>query len=316
MIQLAPSLAPSEAPADSPLLYAVVATYRRPEVAVAAVGALLRQTRPPDGIVVVENSPEAQLDEAFADPTVEIVRPGYNSGAAGGFAIGADAALARGATHVMLVDDDCILDVEAVGRLEEAITDRVPGAVVGPVVVAPDDETLVWDVHRPDGSRYEGASALPAHPIPTRDLAFHGLTVSAEALRAAGGPRRDLFFGGPDVEFCLRLAAHGYAIFYCPDARATHHEAAYRRFWFLGNRKVPAGTPGHRYYVLRNRLLMWRLYHRDPPLTGIGKVVAREVTGALLASGRWGRLRLLGRAIREGMTGDPHRAMTNAVPLR
>src|SRR5690606_13460715 len=164
--------------------------------------------------------------------------------------------------------------------------------------------------------KYLDPSALPAHPIPTRDLAFHALTVSAEAIRAAGGPRADLFFGGPDVEFCLRLAHHGYAIFYLPQLRVYHHAANYRGFWFMGRRKVPAGTPGHRYYVLRNRLLMWRMYRRDTVVAGVGMVIAREFTGALLSSQRWERLKLLTRAIRDAAVGDPNRTMANAVPLR
>jgi rhamnosyltransferase len=147
-------------------------------------------------------------------------------------------------------------------------------------------------------------------------MAFHALTVSAEAIRKAGGPRADLFFGGPDVEFCLRLAHHGYALFYLPELRVTHHEANYRRFWLFGSRKVPAGTPGHRYYVLRNRLLMWRMYHRDGVMGGVATVIARELTGALLASDRLPRLRLLAQAIRDAAIGDPKRKMVNAVPLR
>ncbi len=296
-------------------LHAVVATYRRPDVARGAVEALLAQTRPPDRVLLVENSPEPEFHGVFPEERVEVIRPGRNTGAAGGFGIGAEAALARGATHVVLVDDDCILAPDALERLERHATGDLEGAVVGPVVVAPDGESLVWEVYRPDGRRYPGRSALPRHPVPTRDLAFHGITVSAEALRVAGGPRQDLFFGGPDVEFCLRLAAHGYAIFYCPDAVATHHAVPYRPFWLLGRRKVVSGTPGHRYYVLRNRLLMWRLYRRDPVTRGVVRLLAREVAGALVLGDRVRRLRLLGAALRDGLIGDPRRTLTNVVPL-
>jgi rhamnopyranosyl-N-acetylglucosaminyl-diphospho-decaprenol beta-1,3/1,4-galactofuranosyltransferase len=296
-------------------LFAVVATYLRPEVATRAVQVLLAQSRPPDGIVLVENSPDAAFEGVFDPAIVTVVRPGYNAGAAGGFGIGADVALDLGATHVMLVDDDCFLHADAVERVLANLRDRIPGAVTGPVVVGADGDTLVWEIPRPGGGWYRRRSELPEHPLPARDLAFHGITVSAEALRVAGGPRKDLFFGGPDVEFCLRLAAHGYTIFYCPDAVATHHEVNYRHFWFFGDRKVTAGTPGHRYYVLRNRLLMWRLYHRDPMTIGIGKVIVRELAFAVIASDRRRRLALLATAVRHGLFGDPLRPMENAVSL-
>ncbi|MCK9486805.1 MAG: glycosyltransferase [Dehalococcoidia bacterium] len=296
-------------------LFAAVATYNRPDVAERAVRALLDQTRPPDGIVVVENSAEPQFEGRFPPHQVEVIRPGRNTGAAGGFGIGAQEALARGATHVVFVDDDCILHPTTLARIEHHVTRDLRGAVVGPVVVAPDGEALVWDVYRADGRAYAGRSVLPCHPLPTRDMAFHGLTVSAKALRTAGGPRPDLFFGGPDVEFSLRLAAHGYSLFYLPDAVATHHAVPYHTFWWFGPRKVVAGTPGHRYYVLRNRLLMWRMYRRDPAITGVGRLLAREVVGALVLGDRARRLRLLASALRDGLVGDPFRTLDNAVPL-
>lgn len=314
-VQSAPH--PAAAPPDQATrLVAVVATYRRPEVARGAIDALRQQTRPPDLIILVENSPEHDFTDVYPPAEVEVVHTGSNTGAAGGFGIGSEVALDRGATHIVLVDDDCILAPDALAGIERAITEQVPGAVIGPAVVTPDGRSLVWDIYRPNGGKYGSPDDLPEYPVPTRDLAFHGLTFSAEAVRVAGPPRADLFFGGPDVEFCLRLAHHGYAIFYLPQVRATHHAANYRRFWFLGQRKVPAGTPGHRYYVLRNRLLMWRMYRRDGVIDGIVKVVAREVTGALLVDRRRERLALLWQAVREAASGDPKRPMANAVPLR
>lgn len=306
----------NETPSTGPArIFAAVATYNRPDVAERCVRALLTQTRPPDGVIVVENSAEPGFAGRFPPHLVEVVRPGRNTGAAGGFGIGVDVALERGATHVTLVDDDCILHPTALEVIERHVTRDLVGAVVGPVIVAPDGETLVWDVYRPDGKPYDGRSALPAHPVPTRDFAFHGVTISAEALRKAGGPRKDFFFGGPDVEFSLRLAANGYALFYLPDATATHPRVPYRHFWWFGDRKVVAGTPGHRYYVLRNRLLMWRMYRRDSALIGVGKLLAREVAGALVLGDRLKRLRLLTTALRDGLVGDPLRPLDNAVPL-
>src|SRR5690606_39273482 len=116
------------------------------------------------------------------------------------------------------------------------------------------------DIYNPDGRPYRNRSELPKHPIPTRSFANHGILVSADVIRRLGGPRKDLFFGGEDVEFCRRLAAGGIRLLYVPNAHALHHPVNYLRFRFFGTRKVPAGTPGHRYYVLRNNLLTWRMY--------------------------------------------------------
>lgn len=307
---------PAATPAAHPRLYAVVATYQRPQVATRAVQALLDQARPPDGIILVENALTPELDGAFPADQVETICTGANLGAAGGFGVGADVALERGATHVVFVDDDCILRPDALQAIERHIIDGPLDAVLGPIIVGPGTNRLVWPIERPDGSLYARQDDLPLHPLRADHLAFHGLTVSAQALRRSGGPRKDLFFGGPDVEFGLRLGAHGYPIYYCPDAVAEHHEVDYRHFWLFGPRKLPAGTPGHRYYVLRNRLLMWRIYRRQSAIMGVGREVLRETVGALISRDRrWQRLRLLGAAIRDGMIGDPHRNLDNAVSL-
>ena len=66
-------------------LIAVVATYRRPAVAREAIEALRGQTRPPDGIVLVENSSERDFTGVYDAGEVEVVHTGWNAGAAGGF---------------------------------------------------------------------------------------------------------------------------------------------------------------------------------------------------------------------------------------
>ncbi|MEZ4502010.1 MAG: glycosyltransferase [Dehalococcoidia bacterium] len=292
---------------------AVVATFGRVNEARGAIDALLAQTRPPDHIVLVENTPEPMMAGMYPASQVEAICTGENTGAAGGFSIGGDLALERGATHVLYVDDDCVLERRC---LEVLLTKAgaLPDCALGAVVVSPEGE-IVWDLHRPDGSAYSSVDELPDTVIPTRELAFHALLVPAEPLRRAGGPRTDLFFGGVDIEFSLRLAAGGLPLFYCPGALATHHAVNYRHFWFLGDRKVPTGTPGHRYYVLRNRLLMWRLYRRDSFLRGVGVVTLRELVTMAFSPNRGLRTKLLARAVREAMIGDPHRPFTRDVPL-
>ena len=294
-------------------VFAVVPTFRRPDVARRCVEGLLAQTRPPDRIIVVENTPEPELVDAFGSPAVEVVHPGWNTGAAGGFGIGADVAVEQGATHVLFVDDDCLLEQHTIERLLVHLP-YLRDAALGPVVTS-DGETLVWEVYRPDGRPYRCRSELPGHPIPTRSFANHGLLVSADAIRRLGGPRKDLFFGGEDVEFCMRLAAGGIRLFYCPDAWAMHHPLRYRRFWFFGWRQVVDGSPGHRYYVLRNRLILWRLHHRDSPITGVVRPIAAEFLGLMASTSRLRRARLLMAAVRDGLLRSPSRTLRNDVPL-
>lgn len=293
---------------------AVVTTFNRPDQARRSIGALLNQTRPPELIILVENTDAPDLANAFPPHQVEAHCTGSNTGAAGGFAFGGEIAVQRGATHVMYVDDDCILDSKATEALM-ARAASLEHTALGAVIVS-EDGNFVWELFGPDGTQYNTPSDLADTLIPTRAFAFHAILVPTEDLQVAGQPRTDLFFGGVDLEFSLRLAANGVSLFYVPGARAIHHEAEYHRFWFLGPRKVASGTPGHRYYVLRNRLLMWRLYHRDSFMVGVGVVVLRELSAIAFSGQRLHRLGLLTRAFKEGMFGNPHRIMPKDVPLR
>src|SRR5690606_11231270 len=116
-------------------IVAVVPTFQRPQVAKHCVEALRKQTRPPARINVVENSRQAQLADSFRAPDVEVVHPGWNTGAAGGFGLGTEIALQRGATHVLLVDDDCLLDRTAIEYLC-ASAGSLQGTAVGPIVTS------------------------------------------------------------------------------------------------------------------------------------------------------------------------------------
>lgn len=292
---------------------AVVVTFNRPDEARRAVAGLLNQTRPPDRIILVENAETPDLSDAFPPDLVEAVVTGYNAGAAGGFAFGGEIALARGATHVMYVDDDCVLDERAV----EVLTSRISAlehTALGAVIVSPEGE-LVWELHRPDGRLYSTPADLPETLVPTRYLAFHAILVSAEDLRTAGQPRTDLFFGGVDIEFCLRLASNGVSLFYVPGAWGTHHAAYFHRFWLFGWRRVSTGTPGHRYYVMRNRILMWRMYRRDSFAVAVGVWAVKELAAVPFGGQPLRRLWLLARAFKDGLFGDPLRAMPRDIPL-
>ena len=48
------------------------------------------------------------------------------------------------------------------------------------------------------------------------------LAVRREAVERAGPPDPSFVMYGEDLEWCLRLRAHGYSVWHCPDATAVH----------------------------------------------------------------------------------------------
>ena len=87
---------------------AVIVTSRRPEPLQALLGALARQSRPVDHVIVVDNNPECSVADLVAGYSgASTYVPSWHSlGSAGGLALGALTALARGAAWVWFFDDD------------------------------------------------------------------------------------------------------------------------------------------------------------------------------------------------------------------
>src|SRR5581483_11127319 len=91
-----------------PTVVAVLVTYNRRDLLTEALGALGRQTRPLDAVLVVDNASNDGTPDLVRDrfPAVELVSLRRNTGGAGGFAAGVACALDRGADLVWLMDDD------------------------------------------------------------------------------------------------------------------------------------------------------------------------------------------------------------------
>jgi rhamnosyltransferase len=93
-----------------------------------------------------------------------------------------------------------------------------------------------------------------------------GNLVSLEAAAAVGGFDDSLFIDYVDHDFCLRLRRHGYQILEATRATLLHSLGAMERRRFLFVRVHVTNHPVvRRYYMSRNRLIVWRRYWRAEP---------------------------------------------------
>jgi GT2 family glycosyltransferase len=171
---------------------AVVVTFDAPDAAAQCVAALEAQTRPPMGIVVVDNHGARPVDpevlRALTTVPVDVLRTDDNLGPAGGYAVGLRRAIETDAHHYWLMDDDVHPDPGCLEALLAAASDR-PSAVLGPAVV--DAES---------GERADG-------------WGWWGVLVPREAVLTVGFPQEDLFWGLEDQEYLRdRLPLAGYPL--------------------------------------------------------------------------------------------------------
>ncbi len=210
---------------------AVVVAWNRATILSDTLDALERQTRPLDGLVVVDN---ASMD---ATPVViaahrgvtRVVRMPVNTGGAGGFAAGIAAALDTGTDLVWIMDDDTVPQPDALERLLEARA----GYRGTPAVLACRADWVDGREHpmnRPRARPWlERDQRLHAEEIGTqavRTCSFVAALLDARAIHEDGLPMADFFLWNDDFEYTGRLLRHRVGL-YVPAARVEHRTAAF-----------------------------------------------------------------------------------------
>ncbi len=289
----------------SPRLHCVVVTHKRPDGLAAVVESLGAQTRVPDTLVLVDNENAPHVDLVARDHRARghdtiVLRPGDNTGPAGGTALAMRWLLDNGADDddwIARLDDDrpaprpdLLAELERFGT-EQRTLDPSVGAVgvVGSrydwdrarLVRVGDDELV-----GPVDVDYVATGCFPAF--------------SVDAVREVGTLDPELFHGSTEVEYGLRLRSAGRRI------------VAHGRLWReLGRATADTAGPRarlgpwnwRRYYSLRNQIHMLRNAGRTDvaikviAIRAIGKPAVNFFRSPRLASQhlRWNL-----RAVRDG----------------
>ena len=277
---------------------AVVVTYNRSRLLLECLDALLRQTRPPDRIILVDNaSNDGTLDALEAggylkQPTIDLVRLNRNTGGAGGFHEGLKRAMELGVDWMWIMDDDAEPYPDALEIMMPAFARSGIGGVANLTLGLdgkPQLEHRGWlrlcgltpRAHQAiDGSRLDGEMEISF-------ASFVGLAVHRSAVEQVGLPRRELFIKGDDLEYCLRLERLG-PIILVPASKIRHKDgvaAGYqtRRRFGMSSARVPIEKLWLNYFSLRN--LIWMRRQRCGPVAALLYSIrqyARAVLGILV----------------------------------
>ena len=252
--------------------------------------ALLRQTRPLQEIVVIDNgsrdTTRQLLEKGYPQVTV-LGMPG-NLGAAGAWSEGlAYAALKKRHDWIWAFDDDSVPDAGALEGLLQAIEPDSCGGKTGMIAMLP--------VHQETGISYppllwrEGFHRPPAEmlgqPVWFTDLAIaSGLLISRELVKEIGLPRSDFFMDFFDFEYCLRARSHGYKIAVVSSVQLNHsvgnaHHVRLPGFSALWSNHAP----WREYYIIRNMIYMaWWLYPTAATKRFVLRHTARHACASLL----------------------------------
>jgi rhamnopyranosyl-N-acetylglucosaminyl-diphospho-decaprenol beta-1,3/1,4-galactofuranosyltransferase len=292
-------------PEGAPRVWAVVVTYNRRDLLAQALGAVISQTHPVAGVVVVDNaSTDATAEMVARDfPDAHLVELAANTGGAGGFAAGIGVAQAFGPELIWAMDDDTVPHEDALAELVRA-RQRYPGP--SPVLLAsrvvwtdgrdhPMNTPRTWGQASP--MEVSDAAAVGARPI--RSASFVSVLLDASTVAERGLPVADYFLWNDDFEFSTRLIRGRRAIA-VPTSVVVHHTRVF------GD---TAADPGDRfYYEVRNKI--W-LFTRSRSLGSVEKLLFGAATGrrwvrtAVASSDRCRLGRAFARGLRDGVLTEP-----------
>lgn len=294
---------------DTPKVAAVVVTYNRLGLLKRVLEALERQTMPLDHLYVIDNASddgtrEYLAERAWARPT-SVITGSINTGGAGGFTRGIEAAYTGQADLFWLMDDDTVPHPDALERLVEGWEGarELRGGAAPSFACS----QVLWT----DGSLCEMNTPQPTWDWPrpivagkdwvdVKSCSFVSCMVSREAVEAVGLPYREYFIWFDDAEYTLRLARWRPGVF-VPSSQVDH---------LLGqNRGVNWGDVNEKNiwkfeHGIRNQLsAAWSL--RQPHLA---VELAENVVGQMRGAGVPNRLKMrLARAAVRGLVFHPRK---------
>jgi len=229
-------------------LDALVLHYDTPAETTACVASLARSTRRLDRVWLLDNGSATAPARTLGLGDVELVELPHNLGFAGGCNEGLSRAFADGADAVLLLNSDAQLLPDALGWLEQALTDDARVAVVAPVVRRPDGivESAGIDFSGLTGRMRlrDAGRAEPGSGAPVAAVAGTAMLVRATALAEVGLFDAAYFYGFEDLDLGLRLQEAGWRSVVERRAGCVH----------LGSRSIGAASPTRLYFALRNHL--------------------------------------------------------------
>lgn len=251
-------------PARERRIAAIIPTWRKPADALEAVESLRTGTLAPSLIILLDNgSGDGSIDRlrggTAGSAEVEVVGLPENLGFARAVNRGIERAVAGGATHLLLMNDDAVVDRTCIERLADALDGDDSLGMAAPRILYHGDPARVWQGE----GRYSRLRAgvvsteknrLVAECAPgSRRVTFATgcvLLIRRSLIDDVGPLDERFYFYGEDVEFGRRAQRAGRGIIYVPEAVARHK---------IENVARDRTSPFVLYHLARSHVLRLRL---------------------------------------------------------
>lgn len=197
---------------------AILVTYNRLELLKVSLDSLMKQTYEINKIIIVNNNSTDGTKEYLNEinnKNIEIINLTDNIGGAGGFYTGIKYAANKGYDYLWIMDDDTIVEDDALENLVQGIDlllnkDKKIGFVCSNVLYK-DNTPCLMNIPKVEKVWNED---LEAGIVKVKSASFVSLLVNCDAIRKVGLPIKEFFIWGDDVEYTKRLSREygGYII--------------------------------------------------------------------------------------------------------
>jgi rhamnosyltransferase len=263
-------------------------------------------------VVLVDNASEGDWHPVLAESLsrrggVLLAQP-HNLGLAAAQNIGIDWARSNGFRYVLLLDQDSEPGAGMVASLVQALQALVTNqvAAVGPRFhdLREDRDAPFVRIGFPLNRKLWCAS--DTQQVACDFLISSGTLIPLEVLDRVGSMDEGLFIDNVDLEWGFRARAKGYALYGVCAATMHHRLGDDRRALPFGIGQIVVHGPLRLYYMMRNRLLLYRMPHTPVAWVAqdVPRVLAKLFLFGVLIGPRLRNLRCMLRGLRDGLHGQ------------
>jgi GT2 family glycosyltransferase len=232
-----------------PITYIVILNWKRPSDTLSCIRAAQQTRRPRSHIVVVDNASSDGSTRIIrhAFPNLPLITNEKNLGYSGGNNVGIRYALSHGADHVLILNNDALLEPDTLGYLVRTMEPDV--AAVGGKVYLHKDHQRLWAAGECFARRsYPYDHGQFDQPRPVAYAVGCCILLNAVSLQEIGLFDEAFFLVHEEKEWCWRARQAGYQVIYQPQAVTYHsNDRSFTNTW----------SPIYHYLSARNELLFW-----------------------------------------------------------
>jgi GT2 family glycosyltransferase len=243
-------------------LAVIVLNWNAAADTIRCVGEVASWTHLKPVIWVVDNgSTDGSADLISREcPDVRLIRNLTNLGFAGGNNRGIAEVLATGNAPILLLNNDASVDEEDVIRLLDTLQADTQIGFIGPLLFDAVDKNRLLSAGGRDPARHHASHILeltPDEPVHIVEcVPGTVVVVRSEVFRTVGLLDEAYFFASEVADLCMQASRQGWLSAIDTRARAFHNL----------NRSSDLRSTLHTYYIIRNRFLLIRKFHRNRKL--------------------------------------------------